>query len=218
MRAARTARGDTPDKGREYWGYQISDLRLNLEGQRHNRPRAATMLDVSGLLSVRVEEYVPASLDEVGSGFSLLRALDTDFAFDVVLDIDGQSHLLRSAWHIDTHPYPETDSRSVHPRFHYQVGGDKLDEVDHEIRGVFLAEAPRVPCVPLDGLLAIDFVLSHYCGEAWMLMRDIEPRYGVVRRRPMQCYWRPYFQELSACISGLGQPDFAQSQLMPNIY
>lgn len=215
----RTVRAALPDKGREYWGYEIADLRLNLETQRHCRPRKAVMRDISGLLSVRVEEYVPEAAEEVGAGFPLLRTLNTDFVFDVVLEVDGESHPLRSAWHIDTHPYTGTASRSVHPRFHYQIGGDKLDDIDDRIRGVFLPEAPRMPCAPLDGLLAIDFILSHYCGEHWALLRDLEPRYGAVRRPPMRRYWQPYYRELTDCIGRLDQPGpTANNDLHPNIY
>lgn len=42
--AIRTARGEVPDIGREYWGYEITDLRIALEPQRHCRPRACYAL------------------------------------------------------------------------------------------------------------------------------------------------------------------------------
>ena len=107
------------------------------------------------------------TLEQVGSGYPLLRRLDTDFYFDAVLEADDGFHSMRSAWHLDTHLHTATDSDSIHPRFHFQVGGDRLDYVDHLIRGVFMPETPRMPAAPLDGILAIDFVLAHYCGADW---------------------------------------------------
>ncbi len=218
--AIRTARGKVPDTGREYWGYEITDLRIALEPQRHCRPRAATMDNVSGLLTVKVEEYVPADMNAVGSGFPLLRKLDTDFHYDAQLLVAGDPHVIRAAWHLDTHLYTDTNSDSVHPRFHFQVGGERLDDMDHLIRGVFVPETPRMPVAPLDGVLAIDFVLSHYCGSAWGVLRDMDATYKQLRKAPMQRYWGPYFRILSDGIAALDEaPDGgAANVLIPNIF
>jgi hypothetical protein len=209
-----------PDAGRTYWGYDITDLRIGLEAQRHCRPRAATMENVSGLLTVTVQEYVPDDPDTLGKSFSLLRKLDTDFHFEAALSVEGDLHPLRAAWHVDTHLYTGQPTRAVHPRFHFQVGGEKLDDVDLLIRGVFMPEAPRVPCAPLDGLLAVDFVLSHYCGESWDTLRDMETRYRHLRKGPLQRYWRPYFQKLSDGIAALDdEPGGGEANmLIPNIF
>ncbi|MER8499453.1 MULTISPECIES: hypothetical protein [unclassified Mesorhizobium] len=219
--AIRTVRGDDlPDRGREYWGYEITDLLIALHPQRHCRPRDAIMDSVSGSLTVTVQEYVPATPDEVGSGFPLLRKLDTDFFFDAQLVVDGSPQAIRSAWHLDTHLYVETVSDSVHPRFHFQMGGERLDHFDHLIRGVFVPEAPRMPAAPLDGVLAIDFVLAHYCGSDWSELREIDATYRDLRVAPIRRYWGPYFKAISDGIANMNeQPDGGTAKvLIPNIF
>jgi hypothetical protein len=108
----------------------------------------------------------------------------------------------------------------VHPRFHFQVGGERLDAIDADIRGVFMPETPRLACAPLDAILAVDFVLAHYCGERWSLLRDLEPSYGRLRKNPMQRYWSPYFRTLAEGIDNLdtvpGGGDACT--LIPNIF
>ncbi len=210
----------SPDQGKSYWGYDIVDLRINLAAQRHSRPRAAKMDDVSGTLQVTVQEYLPEDLASVGAGFRHIRKLDVDFHFDAVLDLDGTAHPLRAAWHIDTHMHTAQDANAVHPRFHFQVGGKRLEEVDGAIRGVFLPDAPRLACAPLDGPLAVDFVLSQYCGAHWMLLKDEEPRYGRLRRKPMRRYWEPYHASIAAAIADIdNDPGGGEAiALLPNLY
>jgi hypothetical protein len=216
----RTIGAGQADAGRGYWGYEIADLRVNLEDQRHLRPRSTVMKGVSGLLSVKVEEYVPEEEADVRSSYQLLRSVQTDFYFDAYHTVNGANLPLRSAWHIDTHLYTETQSHTIHPRFHFQVGGERLDEIDTDIRGVFLPEAPRIPCAPLDAILALDFVLAHYCGRAWRELRDLEPRYTRLRKIPMQRYWSPYYRTLANGIDELDAvPSGGQACLLiPNIF
>jgi hypothetical protein len=218
--AVRTVSTGQPDAGRSYWGYEIADLRVNLEDQRHLRPRSTVMAGVSGILSVKVEEYVPDQQADVGNSYQLLRYLETDFYLDAYHVVDGVQLPLRAAWHIDTHLYTATQGHSVHPRFHFQVGGKRLAEIDATIRGVFLPETPRIPCAPLDAILAVDFVLAHYCGKAWRELKDLEPQYTRIRKNPMQRYWLPYFRTLA---DGIGELDTVPSgglacSLIPNIF
>jgi hypothetical protein len=218
--AVRIAGTDQPDAGRSYWGYEIADLRVNLEDQRHLRPRTAVMAEVSGVLSVIVEEYAPDEVAAVGDSYVLLRRVQTDFYMDVYHTVEGEQLPLRAAWHIDTHLYSATQTRSVHPRFHFQVGGERLDSIDATIRGVLLPEAPRLPCAPLDAILAVDFVLAQYCGDDWGLLRDLEPRYARIRKIPMQRYWSPYYRTLA---NGIDELDTVPSgglacSLVPNIF
>ena len=208
-----------PDAGRHYWGFEIADLRIKLEKQRHLRPRSAVMDECFGLLSVVVQEYVPDDENGIGRSYELLRQASVDFHLDAFQEIDGVRHNLRTAWHIDTHSYVDTPSHGAHPRFHFQVGGERLDEIDANIRGVLMPETPRMPCAPLDAILAVDFVLAHYCGDQWNLLKDLVPSYLRLRKTPLQRYWSPYFRTLAEGIDSLdtvaGGGD--ASTLIPNI-
>ncbi len=207
------------DGEREYWGFEIAGLQINLEDQRHVRPRSAVMDGCRGILSAKIEEYVPGNQDEVGHGFELLREASVDFHLDAYHQISGDMLMLRAAWHLDTHAYSNPSDHGVHPRFHFQVGGNKLEEVDAEIRGVLMPEAPRLACPPLDGILAVDFVLAHYCGKKWGEFKYVSPNYLQLRKNPLQRYWLPYFRTIADSIDKLdSSPDGgAACLLLPNI-
>lgn len=218
-RPPRPAPAGSPGEGRLVWGYEVTDLRLNIEPQKHWRPRAAKLENATGCLTVRVEEYAPETLDDVGRGLALVRTLQTDFVLDAILDVDGEPHCIRSAWHVDTHAYPMTPGQSAHPRFHFQHGGKQFETIDETIRGVFLPEAPRMPCAPLDGPLAIDFILSHYCGKAWERLRYQGRDYGELRWAPMTRYWKPYFQQITSTLDELADRNRpTPNDLLPNVY
>lgn len=205
--------------GRDYWGFEIADLHINLDTQRHGHPYSAVVDGCVGVLSVRVEEYVPASEESVGHSFDLLRHAGVEFYFDTVHEQAGDVLPLRAAWHLDTHEYTNDNDHGVHPRFHFHIGGHGLKEIDNCIRGVLIPDAPRLPCAPLDAILAIDFVLSHYCGRKWNEFKDILPDYGRLRRGPIQRYWLPYFRTIADSIDGLDRDPGGGSGfvLLPNI-
>ena len=78
------------DGNREYWGFEIADLRIKLGDQRHTRPHSAVMENCVGVLSAKVEEYVPEDEDSVGCSFKLLREASVDFHFDTYHEIGGE--------------------------------------------------------------------------------------------------------------------------------
>jgi hypothetical protein len=212
--------GFRTDDGREYWGFEIAELRINLEDQRHLRPRSAVMEQCAGILSVTVEEFVPDTEEGVGRSYELLRQANVDFHLDAYQVLDGEKCDLRAAWHLDTHLYANESAHGVHPRFHFQVGGERLDPIDASIRGILMPEAPRLACAPFDGVLAVDFVLAHYCGERWNLLKDLMPSYLRLRKNPIQRYWLPYFRTLADGIANLdsapgGGDAYA---LLPNVF
>ncbi len=219
-RAAFQCKGGFKSDGqRQYWGFEIAELQIKLGDQRHGRPQSAIMQDCIGALSVKVEEYVPNDQDSVGHSFELLREATVDFHFDAYHEIGGEIFPLRAAWHLDTHAYSNQADRGVHPRFHFQVGGDRLAEIDSDIRGVLMSDSPRLPCAPLDGILAVDFVLSNYCGKKWNELKDNLPGYLRLRKSPIQRYWFPYFRMIADSIEKLDSvPGGGEGYLLlPNI-
>ena len=197
----------TPEKGSgrtAWWGYELTDLRLVLPAQRHFRPRKAQTDGLHANLCVTVEEYVPTSAGEVGQSFALARKLAIDFYFDSIVELqEGGIHELRAAWHVDTHVYEQ--GRELHPRFHFQFGGDRLDAIDGDIRAILIPESPRLATVPMDAILAVDFVLSHYFGTLWQQLRESEPRYRRLIRAASTRYWSEYFAHVTAFMADPGE-------------
>ncbi len=202
MAEPRTTHPDAPDPGRTYWGYRIENLQLRLGEQRHCRPRTAQVDGLVGVLSVNVEEYLPATPDEVGQSFGHIRRLDARFWCEADAVLGTETHRLRAAWHVDTHVHADTRSSAIHPRFHFQIGGEDLDSIDDRIRGALMPEAPRPATAPLDGILAVDFVLSHYRGVTWDDLRLMDDRYGRLRAPSMTRYWAPYYRTIAEALHG----------------
>lgn len=127
----------------------------------------------------------------------------------VVTDLPGNKpETIFCAWHLDSHPPKgatgNTVSPFVHPRYHWQYGGEKVwsaqDEKDN--REAFygshlLLESPRLPHPPLDVILAIDFVLANYYSAAWRTVR-LDPEYKRVVIDAQNQYWRSYYAALLA--------------------
>ena len=63
-----------------------------------------------------------------------------------------------SSFHLD---YDASDNADViHPWFHFTYGGHNLKE--EETGNVLLLTSPRLPYMPMDFFLGIDFILSNF--------------------------------------------------------
>jgi hypothetical protein len=73
--------------------------------------------------------------------------------------------------------------------------------------------------VPMDAILAVDFVLSHYFGVLWRGLRDSEPRYGRLVRASSKRYWADYFAQLNAFVQDPenAAADHLATRLFPNL-
>lgn len=102
----------------------------------------------------------------------------------------------KSSWHFDQHDYGQTKTNACHPHYHWQFGGWGLKEVSDVIEGVLVTDAPRLFAPPMDPVLAIDFLLSHFNGTEWNYVRMNEPRYNLVVRNSQTRLWKPYFNAI----------------------
>lgn len=184
----RQTAADAPDPGRPFWGYAIEDLALTLDGQWKGVPKNSAF--DSSLLTITVHEYVPNDVADVHAGYGNLRLADVDFSMKGMCEYP-QSEIaeIHCAWHLDTHLYEEPVA-TAHPKHHFQFGGNKIEAVAENIRGLWIPDTPRVMTFPLDGILAIDFVLSHYAGSGWTQLHE-DARYVELRRAAAQRYWKP---------------------------
>lgn len=101
-----------------------------------------------------------------------------------------------SAWHFDRHAYGQTETNACHPKYHWQFGGWGLKEISDAIEGVLVTDAPRLFAPPMDPILAVDFLLSHFNGTEWNYVRKHEPRYNSVVRNSQARLWKPYFDAI----------------------
>lgn len=186
------------------WKYKIDSLQLAEAvlvdmRMRHTRPKSATKYVV--ILSVSVTGVYTDDVD-LSDPFEELvvnieiHATDNEDAHDY----DYKSWPLLCAWHLDKQPPKKTHDvdHFVHPVYHFQYGGQRIWDRDYQgfnYGDHLLLESPRIAHPPLDGILAIDFVLSNYYGEKWNKLRSISDSsssYKDLLADVQHRVWRPY--------------------------
>lgn len=135
-----------------------------------------------------------------------------------LLDAGDALFELQDHWRLDTDMYAPSriqakesashSSKEPHPLFHFQRGGhaqtafaaaDFLPgapcNIQGQWRGLMQSPGPRIPVLPLDPILAIDFCLSQNDGLVWNRLRNI-PEYLSVIEDAQSRLWRPFFSNL----------------------
>ena len=129
------------------------------------------------------------------------------------LDTDMYAPCRRQATESKNHPSkskdkPSKDSKEPHPLFHFQRGGHAQEAfaaarflpasscgIQGEWRALMQSSGPRVPLLPLDPILAIDFCLSQNDGLILRRLRNV-PEYLEVIRNAQARLWQPFFEML----------------------
>ena len=135
-----------------------------------------------------------------------------------LLDAGGALFELQDHWRLDTDMYAparrvtdgaeQNPSKEPHPLFHFQRGGHALEAfasseflpgapctIQGEWKGLLQSPGPRVPVLPLDPILAIDFCLSQNDGTVWRRLRNA-PEYLTIVEVAQRRLWEPFFASL----------------------
>lgn len=177
-----------PRDGR--WSYDIHNLTFNASPPRNVYPSSASNFKID--LSLRLA----GSFDsDAADQFNLMEINVEKYALG---DTGDQ---LKSAWHIDRHiinpnnddPYITDD---IHPLYHFQFGGAKMKSNSENLGSTFLVDPPRLMHPPMDGILAIDFILSNYEGIIWKELREDGQYVNLVDARLTEL-WKPYFTSIA---------------------
>jgi hypothetical protein len=134
------------------------------------------------------------------------------------LDAGGALFDLQDHWRLDTDMYAPSrhaaaaghanPSKEPHPLFHFQRGGHAQDtfaaadflpanpcSISGIWKGLMQSPGPRIPIVPLDPILAIDFCLSQNDGLVWRRLRNF-PEYLDLIETAQRRLWLPFFAQL----------------------
>jgi hypothetical protein len=126
--------------------------------------------------------------------------LEIDIVLEATSTITRHKHL--QSWHFDRHIGGTFDSKLVHPRYHFSFGGRRLEE--HAVASkipyfdfLLLLNSPRLMHLPLDGVLAVDFVLSNFAAAMWNRLRR-QRDYVALIGRAQRRNWKPFASALVA--------------------
>lgn len=123
-----------------------------------------------------------------------------------------------NSWHLDLDP--GTDRRYLHPRYHLTYGGKKMrDEIKKNIDCFgqsLLMATPRIPIAPMDGILAIDFVLNHFYKAEKIGHVLNNTKYREAVKASQTRIWEPYYRSLYEHFTG-GVMSHKGAQYMPNL-
>jgi hypothetical protein len=182
--ANQTAHGSTS------WGYDIANLVFQLHMPKGAMP--------AGSNNFRIE----LNLSMIGRFDS-----DADDPF-IALEINVEKYAynsdgdeLKAAWHFDRHIVDTKvdDPRvtdDIHPLYHFQFGGARMSKLVGQLGKTLLLDPPRLMHPPMDGILAIDFVLANYAGITWKSLRS-DAQYVNLIAPQLELLWRPYFDSVA---------------------
>jgi hypothetical protein len=135
-----------------------------------------------------------------------------------LLDAGDALFELQDHWRLDTDMYAPSrrqgaeaepnPSKEPHPLFHFQRGGRAQSAfaasgflpgspctIQGDWKGLLQTPGPRVPVLPLDPILAIDFCLGQNDGVTWRRLQNV-PEYLMIVEDAQKRVWKPFFAAL----------------------
>jgi hypothetical protein len=165
------------------WGYQLDELSFELPP----KPSGIKPVGLKGL-----EIVLSVAVRSRAARYSLAELIE--LTINIVLIGEKTNQMSCAAWHIELHDGSKSDY--AHPFFHLQHGGTRFDAIATEFGQTIITDAPRITMPPMDAVLAIDFVLSHFFGPVWQDCRLV-PGYRAAVAQSQGWLWKPWFSVLA---------------------
>jgi hypothetical protein len=172
----------------DYWGYEVKDLTFYFENvPRHTHPENPINLSLS--LGVKLI----ADVNDYQKIVDPYKHLEVNIVVSGTYVADGKSIELVTSFHLDRHLTGPGDNEpeEVHPAYHFQFGGRKLEKKFRDFGNALILDSPRIVHCPMDIVLGVDFVLSNFFPLLWKKMRQ-DGEYVNLLRDYQASFWRPY--------------------------
>jgi hypothetical protein len=177
------------------WKYSIQKLRFLLPD------KDGTKRFPTGVSDLQLELTVTIS----GDCSTRDLAVDPFVEYSLEIDIAGTyksdkvNKKALCSWHLDRDIPPEKGKvqQFMHPCYHFHFGGRSTWDSALDFGATLLLEAPRLAFPPLDGILAVDYVLTNYYGHSHLKFREGGSYQKLVRAAQDRC-WRPYVRALAS--------------------
>ena len=166
--------------------YNLQKLEIDIdEVPRNTRPNDVKLL--KAILTVQISESIYAD--------NQIRNPINNYIFSVELSgINQNGDKVHSSWHLDFDN--SGTSEYMHPFFHLTYGGSTMKST--EIGNVLLLPAPRLPYLPMDAILGIDFILSNFIKKDKYNKLKSNSEYKSAVKNSQFRLWRPYMLSLAS--------------------
>lgn len=171
-----------------YWGYNVSNIEFYFESTpRHTHPEGISNLSLS------LDVKVVADFND----FKLIKDPYKHLEFNIVIKgntyEDEKTKEFITSIHLDRHITSESDGEpeDVHPIYHLQFGGRKLEKEYRSFGDFLIMDSPRIVHYPMDVILGVDFILSNFFSGYWRQMRR-EGEFMNILREYQEFFWKPY--------------------------
>jgi hypothetical protein len=190
LSAAADQCADQASYGSASWGYDIANLVFQIQAPKGTLPAKTSGFRIE--LSISMVSRFDGNPDDQ---FTRLEVNLEKYAYS------AEGVELKAAWHFDRHLIDtENDqpnvTEDIHPLYHFQFGGARMSKVVDRLGASLLLDPPRLMHPPMDGILAVDFVLANYAGAKWKLLRD-DAQYSNLIAPQFERIWKPYFDSLA---------------------
>lgn len=185
------------------WQYSLDGLRFTISVPQKTYPKIPSK-------QIDIDLSIQASGQWDNNSHDQFTNLVVDICLSAVIEGD---EVAICSWHLDRHDLTGGQPAEVHPLYHLQYGGRGMSDGISNYGNTLLLAAPRLVHPPMDAILAVDYILSHYCGEVRQCMLDI-PTYHDFVLSSQQRIWFPYVKKLVECWD---DSDNAVHELWPSI-
>jgi hypothetical protein len=170
----------------DLWQYKIENLIFHIETPQNTLP-ASTPKNLQLDLSCTASGPCIEQKEPVDPLFSL--------DLNIVIECETKENKLIASWHLDKHNF-EGVSKEIHPEYHFHYGGHKMKDDSLSFGSALILGPPRLAHPPLDGILAVDFVVSNFASEFWKKLRTNTIYNSLIKLRQNEL-WRPYFKSIA---------------------
>ncbi|MCH2199822.1 MAG: hypothetical protein MK081_13670 [Flavobacteriales bacterium] len=182
------------------WSHVVKNIELVLEES------------ISGTIPVDIEEFhffltVHFIMDEAKdctthdpfyNGKVNFKGEEGIDAYSLQIEIEGHSleGEYTNTWHLDRHITGGGVAKVVHPFYHFQNGGHKIEEKPVDTGKIVFTGAPRIPHPPMDIILGFHFIVNNFFNKNSSqnisnLLGDTE--YEELITRAQNRMWKPYY-------------------------
>lgn len=199
----------------DFWGYNINRVVF----QFNHVPRN-TYPEKAYNMRLELDINLVADYKNYGNYADPFKHLEFNIVVrgDLITDTTESMDLICS-YHLDRHlrEKDDRDPEEVHPDYHFQFGGHKLEKNGRNFGCSLMLDSPRIVHYPLDIILGVDFVLANFFGKDWREIRRKGDYVSLVRKY-QNAFWRPYAHAKASMWPSYGAAcGWSPIQIWPNL-